>query len=129
MALALAAAAVLGVGAYAARGKTAQRSLSVYVDGRLYCSSPLIPGKTITIRQENGAENVIRMTENGFCMESASCKNQDCVRQGEVTTENWRDRKLKEQVICLPNRVVAALDVLPAEGSAQNTPDPDAPDI
>ena len=123
--LALAAAAVLLAAHAANRNKTALRSLTVYVGGKEYLSSPLVPGERIVIAQEDGRENVIRMTENGFYMESASCPNHDCVAQGEVNTENWRHRKLLEQVICLPNRVTVSLDIMQ---NGEKT-EPDTPDI
>lgn len=123
--IALLAAAVLAVGFCVNRGKTALKSLTVYVDGQKYLSSPLIPGERITVKQEDGRENVIRMTENGFYMESATCPNRDCVAQGEVNGENWRHRKLLEQVICLPNRVVVSLDL--SDGG--DGPPKDQPDI
>ena len=126
--LAFIACAVIALGYFTNRHRTALRSLTVYVDGREYLSSPLKPGETIVISQENGAENVIRMTADGFFMESASCPNQDCVKQGEVTVENWRGRKLLEQVICLPNRVSVSLN-LTESADAQAVNDYDLPDV
>ena len=40
-------------------GKSAAGRLQVFVDGRLYTESPLEAGKTITIQQDNGSENVM----------------------------------------------------------------------
>ena len=128
-ALALIAAAVIVFFACAGRGRVALRSLTVLVDGKEYLSTPLKPGEAITVRQENGSENVIRMTENGFYMESATCPNQDCIAQGEVNTENWRQRKLLQQVICLPNRVTVALDLTDAENARTEAGAADLPDI
>lgn len=122
--IALFAVAALVIGFCANGHKTALKSLTVYVDGQKYLSSPLIPGKKIIVTQEDGRENVIRMTENGFYMESANCPNRDCVAQGEVNSENWRHRKLLAQVICLPNRVTVALDLAQADdGAAMELPD------
>ena len=75
------------------------------MDGRLYTTAPIRAGERIEIRQDNGHVNVVRMTENGFYMESADCDNQDCVHMGTVTRENWKQRILGTHVICLPNRV------------------------
>ena len=129
LALVLTAAAILTVIFLSNRNKVALRQLTVYVDGKEYLTSPLIPGEALTVTQENGAENVIRMTEDGFYMESASCPNQDCIAQGEVTCENWRHRKLLEQVICLPNRVVVALELRDASEAPQQQQIIDLPDI
>ena len=117
---------VLGAGALLGyqlqRGRqVAKDEIAVYVDGKLYAASPLKPGKDLTVEQEDGSVNVIRMTENGFYMQSSTCKNQDCVHQGEVTRDNWSQRLLGAHVICLPNRVDVVLTV-------ENT-DPDIPDV
>ncbi len=117
---------VLGAGALLGyqlqRGRqVAKDEIAVYVDGKLYAASPLKQGKDLTVEQEDGSVNVIRMTENGFYMKSSTCKNQDCVHQGEVTRDNWSQRLLGAHVICLPNRVDVVLTV-------ENT-DPDIPDV
>ena len=106
---------VLGAGALL--GYQLQRSrqvardeIAVYVDGKLYATSPLRAGQDLTVEQEDGSVNVIRMTENGFYMQSSTCKNQDCVHQGDVTRDNWSQRLLGTHVICLPNRVDVVLN-------------------
>ena len=86
-----------------------RNEVAVFVNGQLYAVSPLLPGETLTVTQENGSENVIRMTENGFYMETSTCDGQDCVMQGPVTHENWYTRILGNEVICLPNRVEVLL--------------------
>jgi len=109
--LVLAAAAALVIITAQNRGKTARGEINVYVNGALYTTAPLQAGKDIVVRQEDGKENVIRMTEDGFYMLSATCSNQDCIYQGPVTQENWRQRILSNHVICLPNRVDVTLVV------------------
>ena len=94
----------------------------MYVNGALYTTAPLRAGKELTVRQEDGSENVIRMTESGFFMQSSTCRNQDCVHQGPVTRENWKDRLLGTHVICLPNRVDVTLLV-------EDAADPNVPDV
>ena len=117
---------VLGAGALL--GYQLQRSrqvardeIAVYVDGKLHTTSPLRAGQDLTVEQEDGSVNVIRMTENGFHMQSSTCKNQDCVHQGDVTRDNWSQRLLGTRVICLPNRVDVVLMVESA--------DPELPDV
>ena len=67
--------AVVSLAAYRllGRGKTATGKINVYVNGALYASEPLRPGQTLTVTQQDGSTNVIRMTEGGFYMESSSC--------------------------------------------------------
>jgi len=60
-------------------------------------------------QRETGAENVIHVTANSVTMASATCDNQDCVKQGTVTLENKKTRVLGNFIICLPNQVTLQL--------------------
>ena len=55
-------------------------------------------------------------------MKSATCNNQLCIGQGEVSLENFRTRFYRNEIICLPNRVTVEL-VLTDEEAA------DIPDV
>ncbi|MBO4837593.1 MAG: NusG domain II-containing protein [Clostridia bacterium] len=121
LSLAAAGAVMLLILWFGRRGKEAAQEMAVYVNGTLYATAALQPGKDVTVSQDNGCVNVIRMTEDGFYMESSTCKNQDCVLQGPVTRDNWTGRILGNQVICLPNRVIVELLV--------ESSDPDLPDV
>lgn len=70
---------------------------------------PLLAEQDLPITQANGMQNVVHITPDGFSMASATCDNQDCVHQGEVTLENRDVRLLGNQVICLPNQVMLEL--------------------
>lgn len=78
----------------------------------------------VPLRQlrEDGTEavNTIHLTPTGVYMESATCENQDCVHQGEVTLDNISSRILGNMIICLPNQVVLELysaeELLAADG-------------
>ena len=72
---------------------------------------PTSDSMTVAISDVNNPEikNVIRLTPNGFKMESSTCDNQDCVEQGEVTLENMSDRVLMNMVICLPHQLSVEL--------------------
>ena len=85
------------------------RAVEIYLNGSLYGTYAWEPGNTVEVRQDGGKVNVIRMTDGGFEMQEATCPNQDCVRQGEVTAENASRRALGNRVICLPNRVEVRL--------------------
>lgn len=106
-------------------GKEATGQMNVYVNGAIYRTVDLQPGKDFEVRQEDGSVNVIRMTENGFYMLSSTCHNQLCIQQGEANAENWNLRSLGTHVICLPNRVDVEL-VLTEDKTVL---DPDAPDV
>ena len=67
---------------------------------------------SFTISQTRGAEkaeNIIHLTPDGVYMESSTCENQDCIRQGRVTLENKDTRVLANMIICLPNQVAIEL--------------------
>ena len=119
----LVALAILGITALNNSHKTATSNMIVYVNGEKYTTTPLVNGQTVTVRQEDGSENVIRMTDNGFYMESSTCPHHECIDQGPVTLDNWQSRKLLEQVICLPNRVTVALELTERTGSELELPD------
>lgn len=100
----LAAGVLVGYKLYTGK-QVARDEIAVYVNGSLYLTAPLKPGEDLTVTQEDGSVNVIRMVEGGFFMQESTCKNQDCIYQGAVTQENWSQRILGTHVICLPNRV------------------------
>lgn len=86
-------------------------TLRVTVEGRETELVALDTSRELVIEQENGARNVVELFPGGFRMREASCRNRDCVHQGEVTTENMESRPLYNQVVCLPNRVVLEMVV------------------
>ncbi len=80
----------------------------VTVGSEEYRRIPLSKPQILTIEQENGAVNVVEVTERGMRMVSSTCQNQICVRQGVVTLDNWE--LLGGAVIsCLPNQVILEL--------------------
>lgn len=82
--------------------------LLVTVDGQAREPILLEEEREYVVTQE-GAQNIVHMTKDSVWMESATCKNQDCVKQGVVTRENRAVRLLGDQIICLPNKVVLRL--------------------
>ena len=95
------------------RGKPAAAgdTVVVTVDGREYARVPVGQRQLITVRQDNGAENVVEITARGAVMRSSTCENQLCVHMGEVTLDNWEYRPNGAFIICLPNRVSVELAV------------------
>lgn len=83
--------------------------LTIAVPGRETQTVPLTESRELVIEQENGERNVVVIFPGGFYMKESTCRNQDCVGQGEVTLDNMGKRLLYNQVICLPNRVVLEL--------------------
>lgn len=81
----------------------------VTVSRRAYAPVPLQGQYTLSIDQP-GAQNVVRVADGVVSMHSATCKNQRCVGQGQVSLDNRDARALYNQIICTPNQVV--LDVL-----------------
>ncbi|MDD3920322.1 MAG: NusG domain II-containing protein [Eubacteriales bacterium] len=84
-------------------------SAVIYLGGKEYARYPIGTATTVTVEQPTGEVNVIAISEHGFYMQSANCKNQSCIHQGEVTAENADTRALGAWVICLPNKVTVEL--------------------
>lgn len=74
---------------------------------------PMDRDKIITIKQDDGRVNRVHITSDSVYMESSTCENQDCVGQGAVTLENYKQRILSTYVICLPNEVT--IEMVPVE--------------
>lgn len=84
------------------------------VGGRQYGDPiPMDRDKIITLRQEDGKINKVHITPEKVYMESSTCENQDCVQQGEVHVDTYKDRILGTYIICLPNNV--SIEMVPAE--------------
>ena len=84
------------------------------VGGRQYGDPiPMDRDKIITLRQEDGKINKVHITPEKVYMESSTCDNQDCVGQGEVHVDTYKDRILSTYIICLPNNV--SIEMVPAE--------------
>lgn len=89
--------------------RTAEESCVVIrVGDAEYARIPLSQPQTLTVAQENGAVNVIEVTENGMRMISSTCANQVCVHKGLVTLDNW-EMKGGAFIACLPNQVILEL--------------------
>lgn len=73
-----------------------------------YARIPLSQPQTLTIMQEDGAVNVIEVTENGMRMVSSTCQNQICVNRGPITLSNW-ELMGGAFISCLPNQVLLEL--------------------
>ena len=86
----------------------------ITVAGRQYGDPiPMDRDKIITVKQENGAINRIHITLEYVEMESSTCENQDCIGEGEVNVNTYKDRILSTYIICLPNQVT--IEMVPAD--------------
>lgn len=77
----------------------------VYVNDEEYARLPLDTPATLTIDQGDGKVNVVEIFKGGVRMQSASCHNQLCVQQGDVTPQSAAHAALKNWIVCLPNGV------------------------
>ena len=82
--------------------------LVVSVAGMMYEPIPLVEEGRYSIRRGD-LVNVIEVTPTSIKMHESSCDNQDCVEQGTVSLENYKQRVLLNMIICLPNEVVLEL--------------------
>ena len=86
----------------------------ITVAGRQYGDPiPMDRDKIITVKQENGAINRIHITPEYVEVESSTCENQDCIGEGEVNVNTYKDRILSTYIICLPNQVT--IEMVPAD--------------
>ena len=86
----------------------------ITVAGRQYGDPiPMDRDKIITVKQENGAINRIHITPEYVEMESSTCENQDCIGEGEVNVNTYKDRILSTYIIYLPNQVT--IEMVPAD--------------
>ena len=86
----------------------AEAYLVVSVAGMMYEPIPLVEEGRYSIRRGD-LVNVIEVTPTSIRMHESSCDNQDCVEQGTVSLENYKQRVLQNMIICLPNEVVLEL--------------------
>ena len=73
-------------------------NILITVDGEEYGTYSLFEEQTITIG-EGDKENIIVIKAGKAYMKEASCPDQLCVDQNEISFD-------KESIICLPNKVV-----------------------
>lgn len=111
LAAVLLAAVILGALSFALRPAVDTDEIIISVDGREYTRVPLGKPQTVTIRQHDGAVNVVEISADGAVMKSSTCDNQLCVQMGEVNRDNWEFRPNGAFIICLPNRVSVELAV------------------
>lgn len=83
--------------------------VTVYVHDEVYACVPVTDYQTLTVDQGEGKVNVIRIDEQGVCMESSTCKNQLCVHQGTIDPKDMGELLLSNWIVCLPNGVTIEL--------------------
>lgn len=77
----------------------------IYQNGKKIAVMYLDRDEEIVIRGENGEENTVCVQEGSVFMKHSDCKNQCCVDQGAINSQNIGTRPLGNRIICLPNRV------------------------
>lgn len=88
--------------------EAAEDCVVIRVGDAEYARIPLSQPQTLTITQDNGAVNVVEVTENGMRMVSSTCQNQICVHRGVITLDNW-ELMGGAFISCLPNQVMLEL--------------------
>ncbi len=78
--------------------------------------------ETLSRTLEDGTEwiNTVHLTPEGFWMEEANCKGQDCIGEGTVTLTNREERILGNAVVCLPHELL--LELLTREEAMRRFP-------
>jgi hypothetical protein len=81
-------------------------TVTIYVGGDVYARISADDYQAITIDQGDGKVNVVVIDESGVRMDSSTCKNQLCVKQGTLDTHSHSDEiLLNNWIICMPNGV------------------------
>ncbi|MCL1964167.1 MAG: NusG domain II-containing protein [Firmicutes bacterium] len=119
-------AAAYGAMVWARGGQALSGMVEIRVNGELYAAVPLDEERDVVIEQESGEKNIISINDGGVRMAYASCKNQLCLHQGEVTASNWAARALGRSIVCLPNRVLVELAL---SDSGRRIVDENLPDV
>ncbi|HWR23565.1 MAG TPA: NusG domain II-containing protein [Feifaniaceae bacterium] len=91
------------------RAAASKGEIVIYIGSDVYRRVPLGEPQTVVIDQGGGKVNELYITEDGAVMHAATCDNQDCIKQGEVTLGNYQSRVLGSWIICLPNQVSVEL--------------------
>lgn len=78
-------------------------TINVNVDNKPYGRYSLEKNKVIKIKQPNGHINIIEIKNGKAFMKSSTCKNQNCVQQGKINSNN-------QTIVCLPNKVIITVD-------------------
>lgn len=95
------------------KAETVRGYVVLTVGGRQYGEPiPMDSDKIITLKQDDGKLNKVHITPETVYMEFSTCENQDCVGQGEVHVDTYKDRILGTYIICLPNNV--SIEMVPA---------------
>ena len=82
-------------------GRVDGSKILITVDGQEYGTYSLLEEQTITIG-EGDTVNIIEIKGGKAFMQHASCPDQLCVDQNEISFD-------KESIICLPNKVVVTV--------------------
>ncbi len=105
----LLAALALFLGTWLPKVTANKDEIVIYIGSEVYKRVPLGKEQTIVVDQGGGKVNELYISEDGAVMHSATCDNQDCIKQGEVTLGNYQSRVLGSWIICLPNQVSVEL--------------------
>lgn len=81
----------------------------IQADEQTVALLPLDREADYRIATADGGENLLHVTPDSICMQSANCHNQLCVLQGAVTPDNQAQRPLGALIVCAPHRVVCEL--------------------
>lgn len=77
------------------------QKVQIEVDGKPYATYSLLENRTIEIN-ENGHINKITINDGTVQMSYSTCKNQICVKDGQISKTN-------QSIVCLPNKVMVEI--------------------
>ena len=77
------------------------QKVQIEVDGKPYATYSLLENRIIEIN-ENGHINKITINDGTVQMSYSTCKNQICVKDGQISKTN-------QSIVCLPNKVMVEI--------------------
>lgn len=83
--------------------------IRVYLGQEVYTEASLSKDQVILVEQPEGKWNKLVIQGGEAWMDSASCKNQDCVHQGHLSKAGASTGILGNWIVCLPNQVSVEL--------------------
>lgn len=105
------------------KNKVPNGMVRIYVGGKLYAQEQLSTPRDIPIIQPDGKKNILYLMEDGFYMKESTCLTQQCIKQGQVTLDNYYKRSMGVEILCAHHQVKVELVL------TDRTPVPDLPDI
>lgn len=83
----------------------------ILVGSYVYKEVDMSVDQVVEIDQGSDVVNHVEIKDGAIFMLDSTCPDQQCVDQGEITSENYEERPLRNWIVCLPNQVTVELQL------------------